>query len=407
MESLRFVLTSSFYPPYHVGGDAICVKYLAEELVRLGHEVHVLHSLDSYRVKRKGNPPGARAEGVCVHRIQTPFSLGAYAAYVLGNSSVATRHFDLLVREVKPDVVHHHNPSLLGYKILAKRDDYLNLYTIHDFWPICPQSNLLWRGLWPCEDPDCFLCGITYKRPPQLWRRQPAFKRAILDIDVAIASSNYVKERIARVLPLRQITIPNFVPSPPNSVPPSGFDNFFLYVGMLEKHKGAPQLIEAFSHLEHGLGYTLLLVGSGSLKAKIQDQIRRLGLQKTVFQFDWMDLASVYRLLNDANALIIPSVWPENCPLIALQALSLGKTVIASNKGGLPEIVGKIDRNLLFQSRDGLVNILTNFKPLPAAYLKAVHQKYYSATAYLRQYMELIRLNLNDDGESYKHRPLT
>jgi hypothetical protein len=43
MESLRFLLTSSFYPPYHIGGADIHVCYPAQELVKRGHEVHVMH----------------------------------------------------------------------------------------------------------------------------------------------------------------------------------------------------------------------------------------------------------------------------------------------------------------------------------------------------------------------------
>ena len=53
METLRFLFTTSFYPPYSIGGDATHVKYLAEELAREGHEVHVVHSIDAYRAKRK------------------------------------------------------------------------------------------------------------------------------------------------------------------------------------------------------------------------------------------------------------------------------------------------------------------------------------------------------------------
>ena len=50
-------MASTFYPPYHLGGDAVHVRYLAEELVRRGHEVHVVHSLDAFALK-----PGEGAE---------------------------------------------------------------------------------------------------------------------------------------------------------------------------------------------------------------------------------------------------------------------------------------------------------------------------------------------------------
>ena len=53
METLKILFPTSFYPPYHLGGDATHVKYLAEELAKKGHEVHVLYSLDAYQIKRK------------------------------------------------------------------------------------------------------------------------------------------------------------------------------------------------------------------------------------------------------------------------------------------------------------------------------------------------------------------
>ena len=52
METAKILMVSTFYPPYHLGGDAIHVKYLADELSKAGHEVHVIHSLDAYNLKK-------------------------------------------------------------------------------------------------------------------------------------------------------------------------------------------------------------------------------------------------------------------------------------------------------------------------------------------------------------------
>ena len=75
MDTLKFLLTSTFYPPYHLGGDAVHVSYLAEELVKRGHEVHVLHSLDAYIIKRGHTDLGRESNNVHAHVIRTPFSL--------------------------------------------------------------------------------------------------------------------------------------------------------------------------------------------------------------------------------------------------------------------------------------------------------------------------------------------
>jgi len=166
METLTFLLTSSFYPPFHIGGDAVHVRYLAEELAERGHEVHILHSLDAYRVKRSLPRTALDHEGIRRHPIETALSLSAYEAYVFGTSPSVARRFRALVKDVRPNVVHHHNISLLGYDLLLRRGNYLNIYTAHDYWLICPQNRLLRRDLRVCETASCMTCGLYYRRPP-------------------------------------------------------------------------------------------------------------------------------------------------------------------------------------------------------------------------------------------------
>jgi glycosyltransferase involved in cell wall biosynthesis len=389
-ETLKFIFTSSFYPPYHLGGDANHVRYLAEELVNRGHEVHVLHSLDAYKVKRKGTPVPSDSHGVITHPIETRFSRSAYEAYLFGNSRPVNEKFRDLVREVAPDVVHHHNISLLGYNILQKIGDYPNFYSAHDYWLVCPRSNLLKNGKEICTKPSCTKCGLYYRKPPQLWRRQGSFEEAIGGLDILIASSNYAKEMFAERLAVKQVVIPNFVPIPPHQIESSGFSNFFLFVGMLERHKGAPQLIEAFKAIKKRKDAKLIIVGSGSLESAIGRQIQESGLQDRILLFKWMELDSIYRLLKDSTALVIPSIWPENCPLIALQAFSVGTPVIGSKTGGLQEVVEKLNPHLLYESNAELVEILDSFGSCPPDSVKQVYEKYYSPRVFMNKYFELV-----------------
>lgn len=62
-------MTSSFYPPNHVGGACLQAKYLAEELARAGHEVHVFYSLDAFSAKRKRDIERDSEKLVHVHHI--------------------------------------------------------------------------------------------------------------------------------------------------------------------------------------------------------------------------------------------------------------------------------------------------------------------------------------------------
>src|SRR5207245_2083991 len=110
MESFRFLFATSFYPPYHLGGDAVHVQYLARALAARGHEVHVEFSPAAYRLKRKEEPRPARdEEGIQVHAIPSRFGRAQpMAAYLLGRSRGVARFHDRLLRETRPDVVHLH-----------------------------------------------------------------------------------------------------------------------------------------------------------------------------------------------------------------------------------------------------------------------------------------------------------
>jgi glycosyltransferase involved in cell wall biosynthesis len=396
MESLRFLLTSSFYPPYHVGGDANHVRYLAEELARLGNEVHVVHSLDAYRVKRKEFPKRCGSRGVVLHKIETRFSRSAYEAYVFGASHRITNNFRAIVREVKPDIVHHHNISLLGYEILERYGNYVNLCTAHDYWLICPQSNLLRNGRQVCDKGSCVFCGLFFRRPPQFWRYGSRFKRAIGQIDMLIAPSDYLRDRITREVPVRAVTIPNFVPNPPAQMSSSSrFGKFLIYAGMLEKHKGVLELLKAYKELAKNADVKLVIVGDGTLRHRLREAVVQNGLMGMVHLMGWVEHDSLYPMLKESAALVIPSIAPENAPLIALEALSMGTPVVGSDIGGLPEIVDKVDSRLTFSwcDPDGLRRALDyaiEHKSTLTEIAKDVFNHFYTPEKYLDRYVTLL-----------------
>ena len=106
----------------------------------------------------------------------------------------------------------------------------------------------------------------------------------------------------------------------------------------------------------------------------------------------FVDNQTKYSLYSDALAVIIPSIWPENAPLVALEALSVGTPVISSNHGGLPEIIEKVDKKLIFEDTSGLKDLLLTFsrsKFSPSTVKKAYEQNF-SPKAYVDKYLELI-----------------
>ena len=392
METLTFLLTSTFYPPNYVGGACLQAKYLAEELSKAGHEVHVLYSLDAYRVKKKGAVERDSQDPIHVHTIKTSFNSTAYSAYLLGSSYAVTKKFKSLVKEIKPDVVHHHNISLLGYPLLKKRSDYLNLYTAHDYWLICQHSTLLKNRTDTCKKRDCINCAFSYRLPPQLWRYSSSFKNAVQDIDLIVTPSEFVKTIFSTYFSKKKIIcLPNFIPKmKQQKKPTSNFTNYFLYSGRLERYKGILELIDFYKTLP--IESNLVITGSGSLSDTVTKKLKDENLGGRITFLGHVRPEILSYLMSNAQALIIPSIWPENCPLIALEALSQGTPVIGTNKGGLPEIIEKIDSNLIYQSPEKLKQILLNFNrgDYVSSKVRETFEKKYSAEVFMKQYSRIL-----------------
>jgi len=399
METKIFLMTSSYYPPYHLGGDATHVRYLSEELVKMGHEVHVMFSLDGYRYKKpdfKGSlKETEESNGVFLHPLQSPLGKAdLYLTYLLGRSGYVKKTFDKLLDEIKPDIVHHHNIFFLGYDILKKQGNYTNLYTAHDYWLICQRFDLMKNGKRECKQKSCHSCTLASKRLPQTWRISKGFLEVVRDIDTVIAPSDFMKNKLSEWLPVKAniVHIPNFVSPPPRDIKDSGYSNFFLYVGVLERHKGICNLLKVFKEHSKEIDAKLIVVGKGSLKVKIVDYITKNKLENKINVLGWVSDEMLWSLHNNALALVVPSIWPENNPIVALEALSVGIPVIGTNAGGIGEIIEKVDKNLIIAG-DGveeMEKVLKKTFHYSRNKIKDVYNQYYSSSGYLREYMSLI-----------------
>jgi glycosyltransferase involved in cell wall biosynthesis len=188
------------------------------------------------------------------------------------------------------------------------------------------------------------------------------------------------------------MTLPNFAPLPPNNISESPYSNYFLYVGKLEDSKGVMTLVKVFSRIRKKTDTRLLIVGEGNLRNRIEHFIKDNSLESSVGCIGFAHGDKLYSLYKGARALIIPSVGPENSPLVALEALSVGTPVIASNVGGLPEIVSKVDSRLIFDNSYELESILINFheEDYPQTGIEKVYCTTFSPPTYVDKYLKAI-----------------
>ena len=131
-------------------------------------------------------------------------------------------------------------------------------------------------------------------------------------------------------------------------VPQCSGKNYILYFGRIETLKGIYTLLNTMKMLPN---IVLKIVGNGSeyensLEYAAQNKISNV-------QFlgpKWGD--ELVPILRDAEFVIVPSEWYEPSPYVALQSFAFGKPIIASNMGGLKDIVRHNENGLLFEAGD-------------------------------------------------------
>lgn len=133
------------------------------------------------------------------------------------------------------------------------------------------------------------------------------------------------------------------------------------YIGRLGQEKGIPYLLEAAETICRSTrDVYFVLIGEGILKKETESFVASKGLEGRVFMPGWRKDATV--LLPGLDMLLLPSLT-EGTPMVILEAMAAGVPVIASNVGGIGEIIDDSRTGLLIRPRDpgaivGAINTL-------------------------------------------------
>ncbi|MDK2781480.1 MAG: hypothetical protein PWR13_508 [Archaeoglobi archaeon] len=117
-----------------------------------------------------------------------------------------------------------------------------------------------------------------------------------------------------------------------------------LYVGRMSYRKGAHVLLNAFSSIQDA---TLVMVGTGEMLPFLRAQAKMLGIEKRVIFTGYVDeerLSEIYRM---ADIFVLPSITSEAFGVVLLEAMASGVPVIASDTGGIREILAESGAGLL------------------------------------------------------------
>ncbi len=400
---VRFCHLSIFYPPYSFGGDAMYLYRLVNALARRGHEVDVIHCADCYRVLEPREPAGKfpNHPNVIVHTLRSPWGrLSPLLSQQTGGTWLKTRRILEVFLGKKFDVIHYHNISLFGPRVLQLAPDYtdfIKLYTTHEHWLVCPM-HVLWKNNERlCEKPDCLRCTLAFRRPPQWWRYTKLLEKCAASVDAFLSPSRFTRKMHHDRGFVREIAhVPYFVPqvekmdaasSAPTTLPgkdaassapttlqcigaaAQGADQekasphprpFFLFVGRLEKIKGLQELIPVFRRYPHA---DLLVAGTGNYEA----ELRRVaeGADNVVF-LGSLGQAQLRALYRHAIAVVVPSICYEVFGIIILEAYMQRTPVIVHRLGGLEEVVEESQGGFAYRSQEELFDAMERLRTDPA-----------------------------------------
>jgi glycosyltransferase involved in cell wall biosynthesis len=275
---------------------------------------------------------------------------------IVGALFNTSHYFSILkaIRNFKPDIMHVHSifrnvsPSVL---FAAKHRKVPIVMTLHDFQIVCPKTSLVGENLLNCEAGFGYQCFYSncYPRKPfnrayqGLKATKLSLHRSIIRRTVRhfISPSVCLMDWTRKNLGVNDVSLlPNFILSDrqPSSTPPK--NDTLLFVGKLTEQKGVDVLIRSIAGVRPTIpGIRLKIVGDGPEEEKLKKLAANLQVSDLVTFTGKLSNHKVMEEIDDALCVIIPSKYVENCSMVGIEAMSRGKVIIASNIGGLPDLV--------------------------------------------------------------------
>jgi glycosyltransferase involved in cell wall biosynthesis len=349
----RILVVSNLFPPHVVGGAEIVAQRQAALLKARGHTVSVFAGWVA-PPDRAGWLDVEESSGIRIWR--TPVvSFDADDNFFA--PSVGDR-FRAVLESERPDVVHFHNLAGLGHSLipLAKRRGVPSVVTLHDHAGYCFRATALRPDGSRCDDPEqcaltCFGAihprGVGLAIPMRLRRDYVAW--ALSHADLLISPSRaladaYLAASIADAGRLQVIS---------NGIDVAAFDAAarhargpglrFICIAYLGEHKGIPELLAAARRLalqpDLDARWTLSIVGDGHLKAEVERLSADPRMGGAVRYLGRLPREQVIAEIMASDVVVLPSRWPENEPVVLLEAIAAGVAQLATNTGGMPDLV--------------------------------------------------------------------
>jgi glycosyltransferase involved in cell wall biosynthesis len=357
------LIVSNMYPPHVIGGAEIVAHRQAAQLALRGWDVAAFTGRFAEGSDRSGALELEEFEGLPVYRINhVSFEPDANFRWQKANQFLAS-----IIESRRPKLVHFHNPIGLGAELIrvAKRMGIKVVVTLHDHWGFCFKNTLIRNDNSICSDfEDCENCrpsisldnGVSL--PIRLRRDYVAWCLEHADLLISPSRSlanNYRKFGFSEG---RLSVVSNGIdlPSISGGLRSPEIKIKFLAASYLGEHKGIPTLLEALRILlkkpKLAGKWQIVIAGHGHLESSVKALAYDPGARKHVKFAGRLPRVELLEALGEAHVVILPSVWPENEPVIILEAIASGAAVIATDIGGNRDIFEAYSPGFLCLPRD-------------------------------------------------------
>jgi len=401
---LRVLLTShQFLPKFSFGTEKLAFE-CGRELMKRGHEVQVMTSEPA----SEELPADARKDYVYEDLNVRTFgmSLGSTAdplRYEFDNPLMADR-MRALILETNPDVLHVWHAGRLSGSIItaAKEMGVPVVFTATDFWSICRVIHLRRADTGElCLGPNragtnCLRCYIARTHVPQEMKdrylnksdleltaytnlaKSPVLKKSRYGkrIRTVVERISFLKDtinsmdrviaptRLTRDMLLRNGINPNLLKVSRYGIETSHIASVprstdrpetvrFGFMGGLVRHKGVHNLVKAFRMIPQDMKAELKVYGDPKRAPEYFAEIESLaGGDPRILFPGAFEGSKVGEVLPEIDVLVVPSAWYENTPLVVYEAFASGTPVVATNLGGLSEVIEHGNNGLLFAVDD-------------------------------------------------------
>ena len=353
---MRVLFIVNTFPPAYTGGAEVANYHTCRALQRQGIDCSIL--LLNNRVSQFTDD-WYRLDGIPVHRVTHRMPRTALSDLFDLRIYRATRRE---LNRLRPDLVHVHNVSgaTLAPYLACRRAGVPTINTLHDLWLLCP-NNMLYRSDGSFCDPranpsDCGRCFQRYDFWANIPFRRRVFAALTSNVRFFVSPSQAVIDRhveagyAASRFRLVRLGLEESTPRAPTrggaeaSLRPVG-QRSILFAGGGTEIKGARVVLQALPTLLQRLPDLRLIVAGGGENAILAEMQRYAPAVESLGTVWFDDMQILYR---QADLTIVASTWHENSPLVIYESYAAGTPVVASNVGGIPELVRHGETGYLF-----------------------------------------------------------